>query len=65
MSRIVYNFYYPDDIFVDNVGIESLSAAGINYLRNAKVWPATGSIFIDGDIVIIVLTEEGLNKVMY
>jgi len=62
MSRIVYNFYYPDDIFVDNVSVEALSPAGRDYLRNAKVWPAVGSIFIDGDIVIIVLTEEGLKK---
>ena len=62
MSKIVYNFYYPDDIFVNNVGVEALSPAGREYLRNAKVWPAMGSIFIDGDIIIIVLTEEGLNK---
>ena len=62
MSRIVYNFYYPDDIFVDNVGVEALSFAGREYLKNAKVWPATGSIYIDGDIIILVLTEEGLNK---
>ena len=62
MSRIVYNFYYPDDIFVENVGIEALSFAGREYLKKAKVWPATGSIFIDGDIIILVLTEEGLNK---
>lgn len=62
MSRIVYNFYYPEDIFTNNVGVEALSSAGRDYLRQAKVWPAKESIFIDGDIVIIVLTEEGLKK---
>lgn len=63
MSRIVYNFYYPNDIFIDNVDVRALSSAGRDYLRQAKVWPSVGSIFIDNDIVIIVLTEEGLNKV--
>jgi len=63
MSRIVYNFYYPEDIFVDNVSVEALSPRGKEYLREAKVWPSLGSIFIDGDIIILVLTEEGLNKV--
>ena len=61
MSRIVYNFYYPEHIFSDNAVISDLSEVGKNYLRHqATVWPMQGSIFIDGNIVIIVLTEEGL-----
>ena len=62
MSRIVYNFYYPEDIFYNNAGAGDLSAKGKEFLRNAKVYPSLGSIFIDGDIVVIVLTDEGLEK---
>ena len=63
MSRIVYNFYYPQDIFYDNAGIEELSAKGREYIQyQAKPWPSRDSIFIDGDIIIVVLTEEGLAK---
>jgi len=63
MSRIVYNFYYPKDIFYANASAVELSQRGRNYLRNeAKSWPARESIFIDGDIVIIVLTDEGLSQ---
>jgi hypothetical protein len=64
MSRIVYNFYYPEDIFYDNASVNELSERGREFLRNAKVYPALGSIFIDGDIVVVVLTEEGLNKAL-
>lgn len=65
MSRIVYNFYYPEDLFYANATIEDLSPAGITYLRyGAKVWPKHNSIFIDGDVVIIVLTEEGLERAL-
>ncbi len=63
MSRIVYNFYYHKDIFYDNAVFENLSAKGKEYLRSkAKPWPSEDSIFIDGDAVIIVLTDEGLLK---
>lgn len=61
MSRIVYNFYYPKDIFYNNASVEELSPEGRSYLLNtAKSWPSNESIFIDRDIVIIVLTDEGL-----
>ena len=63
MSRIVYNFYYPEDVFYNNATAEDLSERGKEYLRyQAKPWPSAESIFIDGDIVIIVLTDEGLDK---
>lgn len=63
MSRIVYNFYYPKDIFYNNASVVELSPQGRYYLQNiAKPWPAHESIFIDGDIVIIVLTDDGLDK---
>ena len=64
MSRIVYNFYYPEDIFYDNASVSDLSERGREFLRTAKVYPALGSMFIDGDIVIVVLTEEGLAKAL-
>lgn len=61
MSRIVYNFYYPRDIFYNNAGVEDLTPQGRDFLlTQAKPFPAQEFIFIDGDIVIIVLTEEGL-----
>ncbi len=63
MSRIVYNFYYPQDIFYNNAGTKELSAKGKEYIQHqAKPWPSQDSIFIDGDIIIIVLTEEDLAK---
>lgn len=63
MSRIVYNFYYPKDMFYNNASVADLSPQGKDYLRYAaKSWPSNESIFIDGDIVILVLTDEGLNK---
>lgn len=63
MSRIVYNFYYPQDIFYGNADIGELSAQGREYIQyQAKPWPSPDSIFIDGDIIIVVLTEEGLAK---
>lgn len=63
MSRIVYNFYYPEDVFYNNATVEDLSAKGQEFLRfKAKSWPSADSIFIDGDVVIIVLTDEGLDK---
>ena len=63
MSRIVYNFYYPQDIFYDNAGIEELSSEGREYIKyQAQIWPAQNSLFIDGNIIIITLTEEGLAK---
>lgn len=64
MSRIVYNFYYPEEIFYNNAGVGDLSPRGKEFLRNAKIYPSLGSIFIDGDIVIIVLTEDGLAKAL-
>ena len=63
MSRIVYNFYYPKDIFYDNAGINDLSSKGKEYIKHqAKPWPALSSIFIDGDIIIVILSEEELYK---
>lgn len=65
MSRIVYNFYYPRDIFYNNAVVEELSPKGRDWLLNqAKPFPHKESIFIDGDIVIIVLTKEGLKKAL-
>ena len=61
MSRIVYNFYYPKDIFYDNAGIEELSSKGKEFIKyQAKPWPSLDSVFIDGDIIVIVLTQEAL-----
>ena len=63
MSRIVYNFYYPTDIFYDNAVVSQLSKKGQDFIRNsAEAWPSQKSIYIDGDIVIIVLTEDALEK---
>ena len=63
MSRIVYNFYYPEDVFYDNAVPGELSKAGQDFVRNrAKPWPSADAVYIDGDIVVIVLTEEGLEK---
>lgn len=63
MSRIAYNFYYPYDIFVDNTGIQNLSEKGKIFLLNkAKPFPSDDCIYIDGKIIIIVLTKEGLQK---
>ncbi len=63
MSRIVYNFYYPQDIFYANAVVEELSRQGKEYIRNqAKPFPSPDSVYIDGDIVVIVLTEQGLEK---
>lgn len=63
MSRIVYNFYYPEDVFYDNAVLGALSKKGQDFIRNeAEVWPSQKSIYIDGDIVIIVLSEDALEK---
>lgn len=63
MSRIVYNFYYPRDLFYNNVSVRELSPAGIEFLQKyARPWPSLQSIYIDGDIIIIVLTNEGISK---
>ncbi len=63
MSRIVYNFYYPEDIFYNNAVYGELSPSSVDYLKNkAKPWPSEDSIYIDNDTVIIVLTSEGLSK---
>ncbi len=63
MSRIVYNFYYPEDIFYNNASFEDLSRNGVDYIKNrAKAWPSDDAIYIDGDIIILILTEEGLSK---
>lgn len=63
MSRIVYNFYYPKDVFYDNASAQELSNRGKEYLlRQAKPWPSADAIYIDGDIVIVVLTDDGLAK---
>ncbi|MCM1324277.1 MAG: glucosyltransferase domain-containing protein [Acetobacter sp.] len=65
MSRIVYNFYYPQEIFYDNAIVEQLSAQGKNWLQTkARPFPHKDSIYIDGDIIIIVLNKEGLNKAL-
>ena len=64
MSRIVYNFYYPKDIFYNNVSIDALSPDGVDFIKNkAQAWPNKNSIFIDGDIVIVVLSEDELIKI--
>jgi hypothetical protein len=44
--------------------VRDLSEKGRAFLEKAEVYPALGSMFIDGDIVIVVLTEEGLNKAL-
>ncbi len=63
MSRIVYNFYYPRDIFYANATVTELSQHGKDFIRNqAKPFPAPNSIYIDGDIVIVVLTAQALEK---
>lgn len=61
MSHIVYNFYYPEDIFYQNASVKDLSSKGKEFLKNqAQVWPQAPSIYIDNDIIIVVLTEKGL-----
>ncbi|MBR5598728.1 MAG: glucosyltransferase domain-containing protein [Alphaproteobacteria bacterium] len=63
MSFLVYNFYYPQNLFHHNVQEYALSPRGRDFiLHQAKPWPSEDSIYIDGDIVIIVLTQEGLMK---
>ena len=63
MSRIVYNFYYPKNIFYNNASVDDLSPYGQQFLfTEAKTFPQTPSIFIDNDIIIVVLTEKGLHK---
>lgn len=63
MSRIVYNFYYPQDIFYANASVTELSQQGKNFVRNqAKPFPSTDSIYIDGNIVVVILTEQALAK---
>ena len=63
MSRIVYNFYYPEDVFYANAVVEELSPRGKEFIATtAKPWPAQESVYIDGDIVVVVLTGEGLDK---
>lgn len=63
MSRIVYNFYYPQDVFYNNADISALSEQGKQWILNqARPWPALESIFIDGNVVIIVLTKKALEK---
>ena len=63
MSRIVYNFYYPKNIFYNNASVEELSPFGQQFLfTEAKPFPQEPSIFIDNDIIVVVLTEEGLYK---
>ncbi|MBO5038525.1 MAG: hypothetical protein J6C85_03605 [Alphaproteobacteria bacterium] len=63
MSRIVYNFYYPEDVFYDNVPLSAISTKAKQWIKGtARPWPAAESIMIDGDIVIIVLTQEALDK---
>lgn len=65
MSHIVYNFYYPKDIFYNNAEVENLSRQGRDWLQTkAQPFPDKESIFIDNDIIIIVLTKEGLNKAL-
>ncbi len=59
MSQIVYNFYYPKDIFYTSVGVKQLSSRGLEYIKyKAKPWPSQESIFIDDDIIIIVLDDS-------
>ena len=66
MSRIVYNFYYPKDIFIDNATYNELSPKARSFLKNkAKPWPSKDAIYIDGNIVIIVLTDKELNELKY
>ncbi|MBO5284613.1 MAG: glucosyltransferase domain-containing protein [Alphaproteobacteria bacterium] len=62
-SSLVYNFYYPEDVFYENAPLLSISAKAKQWLnQTARPWPAAESIMIDGDIVIIVLDEVALNK---
>lgn len=66
MSRIVYNFYYPQDVFYTNAAVGELSPQGREWLsKQAQPFPHKESIYIDGDIVVIVLTKEGLNKALH
>ena len=59
MAQIVYNFYYPKDIFYTSVGVNQLSSRGLEYIKyKAKPWPSQEAIFIDGDIIIIVLDDS-------
>ncbi len=63
MSRIVYNFYYPKDVFFANASVADLSRRGHEFLASeARPWPSRHAIFFDNNIIIIVLTEEGLQK---
>lgn len=63
MSRIAYNFYYPYNIFVENVSINSLSEDAIRFiLYKAEPYPSDNFLYIDRNIIIVVLTEEGLHK---
>ncbi|MBR5154324.1 MAG: glucosyltransferase domain-containing protein [Alphaproteobacteria bacterium] len=63
MSRIVYNFYYNKDIFHSNIMEYELSEEAKNFiLYEAEAWPKQNSIYVDSDTVIIVLSEEGLEK---
>ncbi len=63
MSRIVYNFYYPEDVFYANATASELSRQGQDFVRDkAAPWPSPDSIYIDNDIVVIVLTETALQK---
>jgi hypothetical protein len=66
MSRIVYNFYYPNDLFYDNASYQELSMKAKNFLKNkAKPWPSQEAIYIDGNIIVIVLTNKALNELKY
>ena len=66
LSHIVYNFYYPEDIFYGNASINNLSATGREYLKTkAKAWPSKESIYIDNDTIVIILTQEDLDKARY
>ena len=63
MPHIVYNFYHPEDIFYTSASVNEVSERGREFiLYRAEAWPSQKSIFIDGDIVIVALTEEGLTK---
>ena len=59
MSQIVYNFYYPKDVFYSIANFNDLSEAGKAYIKNtAQPWPSKNSIFIDNDIIVIVLDDS-------
>lgn len=63
MSHIVYNFYLPNDMFVSNTGEYSLSPKARDYILNtAEVWPSQKSIYIDGAIIVVVLSSDALNE---